>query len=273
MKLESSTSFWIGIALSVLLHVAVWATRGRRPETQEPAPPLTEDHWAASGVEVGAEPAARAAEPAAATATPASEPHDAPPPAAHEAAEVVQRPRPPSRPAPKPSAPTAKAPAPSSSASAPSSASEGATAAAQPGSMGAVELPPGVRHLAHAFARALPASNYADTAWTELPVGEVGRAELEIVVDEQGHITDVEFDPRFPKVAVIERMVKNCILLLKAGVFSLDARSVSAGSEHLALEVSLRDEPSPEADADPRGLFRKGYEAPTASRPGARTSR
>jgi hypothetical protein len=62
--------------------------------------------------------------------------------------------------------------------------------------------------------------------------------------------------------------VKNTILLLKAGVFSLDARSVSAGRERLSLEVSLSDEASPQPDGDPRGLFRKGYEPPTPDRPG-----
>jgi hypothetical protein len=134
--------------------------------------------------------------------------------------------------------------------------------------MGALELPPGVRHLAPAFARALPASSYADPQWSELQAGSLGRTELEIVVDEEGHISEVTFSPKTPPAAVVEHMVKNTILLLKAGVFSLDARSVSAGRERLSLEVSLSDEASPQPDGDPRGLFRKGYEPPTPDRPG-----
>jgi hypothetical protein len=134
--------------------------------------------------------------------------------------------------------------------------------------MGALELPPGVRHLAPAFTRALPASSYADPNWSELPTGSLGRTELEIVVDDEGHISEVTFDTRTPPAPVVEHLVKNTVLLLKAGVFSLDARSVNAGRERLSLEVSLSDEPSPQPDGDPRGLFRKGYEPPTPERPG-----
>lgn len=134
--------------------------------------------------------------------------------------------------------------------------------------MGALELPPGVRHLAPAFTRALPASSYADPRWSEMPTGSLGRVELEIVVDEDGHISDVSFDPRKPPTPVVEQLVKNTVLLLKAGVFSIDARTVSAGRERLALEVSLSDEPSPAPDSAPQGLFRKGFEPPSPSRPG-----
>jgi hypothetical protein len=134
--------------------------------------------------------------------------------------------------------------------------------------MGALELPPGVRHLAPAFTRALPASSYADPRWSELPAGSLGRTEIEIVIDDSGHITDVSFDSRKPPAPVVEQLVKNTVMLLKAGTFSIDARSVSAGRERIALEVSLSDEASPEPDSAPRGLFRKGFEPPSAKRPG-----
>jgi hypothetical protein len=173
---------------------------------------------------------------------------------------------------PKPRAERAKkiesAAASSSTGSEAAPAGSAQTALGPTGSMGALELPPGVRHLAPAFTRALPASSYADPRWSELPSGPLGRTELVITVDESGHISDVSFDPRTPPVPVVEQLVRNTILLLKSGVFSLDARSVSAGRERLALDVSLSDEASPEPDSAPRGLFRKGFEPPSPSRPG-----
>lgn len=96
----------------------------------------------------------------------------------------------------------------------------------------------------------------------------MGHTEFEISVDEEGRITDIEFDARHPPAPVVERLVKNTLLLLKSGVFSIDARSVSAGRERIALDVTLSDEASPQPDAAPRGLFRKGFEPPTPERPG-----
>lgn len=287
MKLGSEASFWFAIALSSLLHVAVWSADSRRLERS--ATVLIDDRWSADSVEVGtevdaagdAQPAPN--EPAPPTNEPASPAPSKPEEKASDAETAPSSPAPTSSrvrtPAevrasrePKPKAERSQKPdaaaAPSSAGSEPVAAGTAQASQGPTGSMGALELPPGVRHLAPAFTRALPASSYSDPRWSELPTGPLGRTELVIVVDDGGHISDVSFDPRTPPAPVVEQLVKNTILLLKAGVFSLDARTVSAGREHLALEVTLSDEASPEPDSTPRGLFRKGFEPPSAARPG-----
>lgn len=262
VKFESGRTFWWAIAVSALLHAMVWVSPNpRRAQTPNAILP---DRWTTSSVEVSSEPTA--AEPAPAQSQPGesaqSQPAQSQPEVPARTHAAARSPRPPAR---APSEP-ARSAALSEPARTPG---EAASSASNPsGSIGALELPPGVRHLAHAFTRALPASNYSDSAWTELPAGVVGRTELEIVVDDAGRIDEIKFDPRFPPAAVIERMVKNAVLLLKAGVFSIDAHSVTAGTERLALEVSLRDDPSPVAEADARGLFRKSYDPPSAERAG-----
>lgn len=275
MKVTAETPFWLAIALSSLLHAAVWLGDARDGAT--PTAVRLDDRWSANSVEVGTEPAPAGPSPAPAPAAPA--PASTPNPTLNEGA----------KPAPLPTRPLVTAEATArraqrreqstgtDAAQAPASTHRAAAAQAPPlgepaqgpeGSMGALELPPGVRHLAPAFTRALPASGYADPRWSELPPGSLGRTELEIVVDESGRISGVSFDPEKPPAPVVEQLVENTVMLLKAGTFSLDALHVSAGRERLALEVTLSDEPSPAPDAAPRGLFRKGFEPPSPKRPG-----
>lgn len=278
MKITSETSFWLAIALSSMLHAALWLGDAR--QRAAPTAMRLDDRWSASSVEVGTEPEpagpslAPAAQPAAAPAVartsgdddrPVSVPALPPERARIDvASHVDQHTERPSKKKPEATQPSAS----SSRASEPQGAGLAEPSQGPSGSMGALELPPGARHLAPAFTRALPASGYTDPRWSELPPGPLGRTELEIVIDESGHISDVAFDAKKPPAPVVEQLVKNTILLLKAGVFSIDARSVSAGRERIALEVTLSDDPSPEPDAAPRGLFRKGFEPPSPGRPG-----
>lgn len=134
--------------------------------------------------------------------------------------------------------------------------------------MGALGLPPGVRHFAQAFTRALAAGSYGDPEWSELAPGNVGRAVVEVQVDGDGHIEGLSFDPLIATPAIVKRMLDHTLLLLKAGTFSLDSVSVTPGTAHLSIDVSLTQQASPEPDAAPRELFEKGHRPPTRAQAG-----
>jgi hypothetical protein len=137
------------------------------------------------------------------------------------------------------------------------------------GSLGAVGLPPGVRHLAKAFARALPEGGHRDRAWSELPLGPVGRAVLTLHVDADGHLERTEFDPEIPTPAPLKRMIERALLLLKTGTFSLDKKSVSAGVERLSLDVTLTEEAADPDQMDaPELMAKEGHQAPEPERAG-----
>src|SRR5690606_28027889 len=93
----------------------------------------------------------------------AREPRPRPPPERGPAEKAAATPRSSAEPSATPT-----------SAGSATSASEGSAAspAQDSGTFGAVGLPPGVRHLATAFARALPAWGYRDAAWSKLPAGK-----------------------------------------------------------------------------------------------------
>lgn len=130
-------------------------------------------------------------------------------------------------------------------------------------------LPPGARHLAKAFARALPEGGHRDSAWAELPLGPAGRAVLTLHVDAEGHLESSEFDPEVPTPAPLRRMIEHTLLLLKSGTFSLDKKSVTAGVERLSVEVTLTQEPTdPDEMAAPQLMATEGHQAPERTRPG-----
>ena len=136
-------------------------------------------------------------------------------------------------------------------------------------SLGAVGLPPGVRHLAKAFARALPEGGHRDAAWSELPLGPAGRAKVSIFVNEQGHIEQAELDPAQQTPEPLRRMIERTLLLLKSGTFSLDQQRVSAGIQRISVEVTLSQEATAGDEADaPLLMAKEGHQAPEPMHPG-----
>jgi hypothetical protein len=126
-----------------------------------------------------------------------------------------------------------------------------------------------VRHLAKAFARALPEGGHRDPAWSELPLGLAGRAVLTLHIDAEGHLEQAEFDREIPTPAALKRMVERTLLLLKSGTFSIDKKSVSAGVERLAIEVTLTQEATdPDETGAPLLMAKEGHQAPERGRPG-----
>lgn len=137
------------------------------------------------------------------------------------------------------------------------------------GEQGALGLPPGVRHFAAAFTRALPAGIHADGAWSVLPLGRVGSATLEVRIDSDGRIADVSTEAPAGAPPILTRMLNRALMLLRAGTFSLDPRRVTPGTERLEIEVTLSDRaPNPDPTADARHLQAVGFAAPTRERAG-----
>lgn len=107
-----------------------------------------------------------------------------------------------------------------------------------------------------------------DREWSRLPLGTLGAAKLTLEVDESGKLEELEIDP--PGVpAIIERMLRRATQLLRSGRFSVDPREVSAGAEHLELEVTISERSvSPNELAAPEELFAQSSAPPTFERAG-----
>lgn len=240
----------------------------------------TRDAWGARSVEVGTVPDSVAPQPArsqprAPETAAAEKPHPVPTPpdrtAERERLEpskvgAVRRARPAVRAAASQGPPSSPA---ASATEAAKAAPAGNAAAEAGGSFGAVGLPQGMRHLATAFTRALPAGSYRDAAWLQLPLGKVGEAQVALHVSESGALEAVELTPAEGVHPVLARMIQRAELLLKSGTFSLDQRKVRGGVERLLLEVTLAQrDANPDELAAPQQLFAQGYKPPTLSQPG-----
>ncbi len=148
-------------------------------------------------------------------------------------------------------------------------ASGGGSAAAGGGSFGAEGLPPGVRSLDAAFARALPRAMDVDPVWLTLPVGELGQLRVTFTVDAEGRLApELETDGS----ALLERVVERARLLLGRGAFALRASGVEAGRRRYAISARLSLVPSEAAPEDGEArphTIDLGFTAPSAERPGA----
>jgi outer membrane biosynthesis protein TonB len=177
------------------------------PPAADPAPP-----------EAPTPPHAPPAEHTATTPAPAADPKASPP-----------RPRP--KPAPRGER-TAKREASSSS------ASEGDRAGAGgPGTFGA-EGPSSVRDLRRAFVRAIPVACKEDPIWAKVPLGDSGKLEVEIHVDESGHITRAE--PRGEnRPQALVQLLRRTLPLIDSGTFAVRKGQVSEGTEILTIRATV----------------------------------
>jgi len=224
---------------------------------------------------------------------PAPAPQPPPPPVTDAEPEVPAEPDPPAvEPAPEPP-PAPPSPTTAQSAQPPTvpgpdddgrregqdaAASQRASAATEPGegaaaagagkgrTYGAAGGRRGIRVLAPAFTRAIPAAVSADIAWSRLPVGPAGRVTITVTVDSGGKITDVTLpDDAAPH---LEDLVNRTMALLRAGRFALSPTD-GAGKQTIAIEVELSEQAPIEHDsAKPTDALNLGHDAPTATAPG-----
>lgn len=271
-------AFVVSLALHAALGMWVEVRADERAPTAAAAAVPARDAWNGSGIEVDAPPA-----PATESVAPPSEapPTEAPP------SDIVPRaaandavPKRASR-----RTATGEATARPNRASV---ATEGATAAATgaatdtapsstggaapPAAFGAVGLPPGVRHLPRAFARAVALANRGDAAWRTLPAGVVGEASVALPVEENGALGSLVFDDTLERdrlLPAVRRLLDNTVLLLAAGRFSLDTRNLSGGIMRVRVRVEIVEQSArADPDVDPNELNAIDYEPPQAGKPG-----
>jgi hypothetical protein len=111
------------------------------------------------------------------------------------------------------------------------------------GSFGAVGRA-GVRDLGAAFTQAIPAACGADTAWSEIALGDGGTFRIAIDIDENGRpksFTPLEKNP--PKQ--LRNLAKRTFDLLQFGTFALRPGAVTAGRQtvEVSATVGMSDKP------------------------------
>lgn len=240
-----------------------------RADERAPAAASTplRDVWAGGGIEIDAPPTeAKSSEPV------PSEPARAPVPGAAMSTPKRAATR---RPISLPPPAKALAAAPVASAAEPSSAAAATSGSISPAPLaafGAAGLPPGVRHLPRAFARAVALANRTDAAWRTLPPGVVGEASVALPVKEDGALGSLAFDDtreRDRLLPAVRRMLDNTVLLLASGRFSLDSRELSAGVMRVRVKVEILEQSAlANPDVDPNELNAIDYEPPQGGNPG-----
>jgi hypothetical protein len=284
---SASTAHLTSLFGSVGLHVCavlVLVLVARKPPVPAPLPHERPDAWlGASAVEVDAVANPEAtpnianaasspesdSEPAAAATSEAAASEAKP-----QAALVEHRPEAEPAPKPKPVRPRPRKPASPSLAGAPANAaptdgSHEASTPAATGAFGSEGLPPGVRSLPGAFARAIPPATGADPIWQSLPAGTQKPFILAIEVDAEGHIGSAkilaahdgsEIPPQF------EHLRQRVIALLGGGLFALQNNG-SAGRDLFRITITLSDRAVME-DSEPAQLVERGFEPPRGNAPG-----
>jgi hypothetical protein len=133
--------------------------------------------------------------------------------------------------------------------------------ALQNADFGSEGLPPGVRRLASAFTRAVPAATSRDPVWLGLPLGSAGKLRVAIALDEEGRIARTDLLEPDPAPLHLEHLVTRTVTLLKAGRFALSRVALGAKTEVLKIEVeiSMRE---PAQGFAPEEAVRLGFEPP-----------
>ena len=275
---------------SIGLHacaVLVFVLAARKPPPlPATAPPERPDPWlGASAVEVDAV-ATPEATPNIANA--ASSPESDSRPAAavaaasEAAADTEAKPQPlavehqpDAEPAPKPKAirPRPRKPAkPATPIAAVPSAAEGTHQADTPaatGAFGSEGLPPGVRSLPSAFARAIPPATGADPIWQSLPTGTQRPFILAVEVDADGHIASAKILDGHDGNEIpsqFEHLRQRVIALLGGGLFALQNNG-TAGRDLFRITITLSDRAVKE-ESEPAQLVERGFEPPRGNAPG-----
>ncbi len=133
--------------------------------------------------------------------------------------------------------------------------------AAAPLTAGASDLARKPRDLAKAFTRAVPYATNADPLWSRLPLGEVGRVDIQLNL-RQGRIL-----PRSSKLARLDpnsplgRLEQRTRALIRSGQFALPHSADDSGTQTLRVRVRLSQQ-------QPQDALSVGFNAPTPDSPG-----
>jgi hypothetical protein len=171
-------------------------------------------------------------------------------------------------------APSAAAPSSSATASS-SAASSDASATPASEAFGALGLPPGVRSLPKAWARALNQGSWGVAGFRTASPGKLCEARVSITVGEDRKLGPLEYSSereRDALPALCRTMLENGYRLVSSGEFSLDPKRLESGVMRLRIEVEVSDGAAhPEAERGPNELFGESHEAPSPGKRGRST--
>ncbi|HMJ10193.1 MAG TPA: hypothetical protein VK524_02250 [Polyangiaceae bacterium] len=242
---------------SLLIHVTVVLCALRFGDSASRPEQVTRDAWVGRSVDVETVPERAAAlaapAPAKTPAPAAAAPESAPAPISvkdqRQRASVPGR-EPVAAPARRPSAPRSEP------------AAESEAPRASGGDFGSEGLPAGVRRLAVAFTRAVPAATSRDPVWLSLPLGPAGSVRVVIRVNDAGRIVESETLDAARAPEHLERLLQRTLLLLQSGRFAVSG--VASGDFEVLrvdVQVSMKE---PTEGFEPGQVVRLGFDPPDA---------
>jgi hypothetical protein len=90
--------------------------------------------------------------------------------------------------------------------------------------------------------RAIAPACHTDPIWANVPLGDVGKLEVEVHVDDTGHITRAE--PRGEKrPQALVQVLRRTIPQIDSGTFAVRKGQVSEGTEILELRATVTEVP------------------------------
>ena len=190
-----------------------------------------------------------------------------------QAAAVEHQPDAEPAPKPKPIRPRVRKPAqsepPIAAVPAPEEGTHRPNTPAVSGAFGSEGLPPGVRSLPGAFARAIPPATGADPIWQSLPTGTQRPFILAVEVDGDGHIASAKILDGHDGGEIpsqFEHLRQRVIALLGGGLFALQNNG-TAGRDLFRITITLSDRAVKE-ESGPAELVERGFEPPRGNSPG-----
>ena len=128
------------------------------------------------------------------------------------------------------------------------------------GTFGAEVAAPGVRDLLRSFVRAVPIVASSDPAWSALPLGSAGAADVTLALDDEGkpHVAGGVSAP-----AHLRKLIFKTVSVMSSGRFGISSGEgvVSQQKIHIALTLTQQGTPSQD-QAVAGGVFALRFEPP-----------
>jgi hypothetical protein len=140
--------------------------------------------------------------------------------------------------------------------------------ASESGVFGAAGVDLTERRLPKAFTRALPVAIGAEPGWWKQHLGSLGSVRFTVALTDNGKLDEVTIDDE-SKHPFHARLVRRVAKLLALGTFALPTSTTGSAEQAFELRLVMEQLPADtNSTADPGDLVEKGFEAPSAAKPG-----